>query len=306
MIKHIDFSDEVLQARKNQKPIVALESTIISHGMPYPDNVAVARKCEAIVREHGAVPATIAIIKGRLKIGLNDDDLEYFGKQGTKIHKVSRRDIAYVVSNSLDGATTVSATMFIASLGDIKVFATGGIGGVHRDATNTFDISADLLEFAQTNVSVVSAGAKAILDLGLTLEYLETNGVEVIGYQTDKLPAFYTKDSDFFVNFRCDTPSSIASMIKTKEDLGLKSGMLIANPIPEEYSLDKDYMNYHIEEAIKKMNDLGIKGKDTTPFLLGEIVSLTKGKSLEANKALVYNNCKVAAKIAVAYNEIGD
>ncbi len=306
MNKYIELSKEVQEAMTMNKPIVALESTIISHGMPYPENVKTAYRCEEIVREHGAVPATIAILNGKLKVGLSKEEIDFLGKEGTKIQKTSRRDIAYNVANNINGATTVSATMYIASVAGVHVFATGGIGGVHKGAETTFDISADLEELAQTSVLVVCAGAKAILDLGLTLEYLETKGVPVIGYQTDHLPAFYSRESDFNVNYKIDTPAEIADVFYHKMQLGLEGGMLVTNPIPKEYSLDKDEMNKVIHEAIKEMDSLGITGKETTPYLLGKIVELTGGKSLESNIALVYNNCKLASQISVQLQQKGD
>jgi pseudouridine-5'-phosphate glycosidase len=301
MNKHIDFSEEVRQAIEQNQPIVALESTIISHGMPFPKNVETARRCEEIVRENGSVPATIAILNGKLKVGLSFDELEYLGKTGPEIIKTSRRDIAYNVANKIDGATTVSATMYIASLAGIKVFATGGIGGVHRGAEISFDISADLEELAITNVAVVCAGIKSILDLGLTMEYLETKGVPVVGYQTKTLPAFYSRESDFNVNFRIDTAQEIAHVLKTKFELGLNGGLLVTNPIPKDYSMDHKFINTAIDKAIIEMDKRGIKGKEQTPYLLGKIVELTEGKSLESNIALVYNNCKLAAQISAAY-----
>ena len=304
MKHYIEYSQEVQNALDNNLPIVALESTIISHGMPYPANVETARNCEKIVRENGAVPATIAILNGKLKVGLSDEELEMFGKKGLAISKTSRRDIAYNVANKIDGATTVAATMYIASLASIKVFATGGIGGVHRGAETTMDISADLEELSETPVMVICAGAKSILDLGLTLEYLETKGVEVVGYQTKSLPAFYTRSSDFEVNFRIDTPQEIADVFYTKQELELRGGMLITNPIPKEYSMEPEVINKAIDEAVVEMKELGIKGKETTPYLLGKIVELTKGSSLKSNIQLVYNNCKLASQISVAlYNK---
>jgi len=303
MSKYIELSKEVEEAVKNNRPIVALESTIISHGMPYPKNVETARKCEEIVRKNGSIPATIAILNGKLKVGLSSEELEYLGKTGRKIVKTSRRDIAYNVANKIDGATTVSATMYIASLAGIKVFATGGIGGVHRGAEITFDISADLEELAVTNVAVVCAGIKSILDLGLTMEYLETKGVPVIGYQTEILPAFYSRESDFKVNFKIDTPKEIANVLKTKFDLGLNGGILVTNPIPEEMSMDSKIIDAAIDSAITEMDQLGIKGKEQTPYLLGKIVELTEGKSLESNIALVFNNCKLASEIAFRFNK---
>lgn len=298
MNKYIELSLEVAKAIENKKPIVALESTIISHGMPYPKNVETAQKCEEIVRENGSIPATIAILNGKLKVGLSSDELEYLGKTGQEIVKTSRRDIAYNVANNIDGATTVSATMYIASLAGIKVFATGGIGGVHRGAETSFDISADLEELAVTNVAVVCAGIKSILNLGLTMEYLETKGVPVVGYQTEVLPAFYSRESDFKVNFKIDTPQEIAKVLKTKLDLGLDGGMLVTNPIPAEMSMESKVINTAIDHAILEMDKLGIKGKEQTPYLLGKIVELTKGKSLDSNIALVYNNCKLASQIS--------
>jgi pseudouridylate synthase len=302
--KYLEYSKEVGNTIENDLPLVALESTIISHGMPYPENVETALNCQRIVREHGAVPATIAILNGKLKVGLSDNEIDFLGKEGVKIQKTSRRDIAYNVTNKINGATTVSATMYIAALAGIKVFATGGIGGVHRGAENTMDISADLEELAMTDVAVISAGAKSILDLGLTLEYLETKGVPVIGFKTETLPAFYCEKSDFKVNFRIDTPLELARLIKTKYDLGLKGGILIANPIPSQHSMDKKLIDKAIQEAIAEMNELGIKGKETTPYLLSKIASITKGKSLESNIALVYNNCKLGAEISVQLTKI--
>lgn len=298
MNQFLDIAKEVKEGLEQGKPVVALESTIISHGMPYPENVETALKTEAIVRENGGIPATIAIIKGRLKVGLTAEEIDYLGKQGLNVYKTSRRDIPYVVSKNIDGATTVSATMIIASLAGIKVFATGGIGGVHRGASITFDISTDLEELAQTNVAVVCAGAKSILDLEKTLEYLETKGVPVIGYQTDYLPAFFTSSSPYKVNFRLNSPEEIAQFLKCKWEIGLKGGAVIANPIPKEYEVEEKLINKAIDDAIIEMEKKNITGKDTTPFLLGKVVELTKGKSLEANINLVFNNCKLAAEIA--------
>ncbi len=297
MNKYIELSKEIQQAIDSNQAIVALESTIISHGMPYPKNVQTALKCEEIIRENGSIPATIAILNGKLKVGLSREELEFLGKQGRAITKTSRRDIAFNVANKIDGATTVSATMYIASLAGIKVFATGGIGGVHRGAEKSFDISADLEELAMTNVAVVCAGIKSILDLGLTMEYLETKGVPVIGYQTEKLPAFYSRESQFKVNFKINTPQEIAHVLQTKFDLGLNGGMLITNPIPKAYSMKSEIIDKIIDEAILEMDKLDIKGKEQTPYLLGKIVELSKGKSLESNIALVYNNCKLASQI---------
>lgn len=299
--KYLKISPEVKEALENNKPVVALESTIISHGMPYPKNAETALKCEEIIREGGAVPATIAIIKGVLCVGLSHEEIEYVAKEGKNVIKVSRRDIPVVVANKLDGATTVAATMYIASLAGVKVFATGGIGGVHRGAEVSMDISADLDELGSTSVAVVCAGAKAILDLEKTLEYLETKGVPVIGYGTSMLPAFYTRTSQYKVNYRMDTSLEIAKTLKVKWDLGLDGGVLITNPIPEEYSLDESVMNKAIDKALAMMNEQGIKGKDQTPFLLKTIVELTGGNSLESNIKLVFNNCKLAAEIAKEY-----
>ena len=301
MDKYLKISDDVKYALDNHLPIVALESTIISHGMPYPKNLETALNCEQIIKKIGAVPATIAIIKGKLCVGLTEEELTYLAKSGSHVIKTSRRDIPIIVSKGLDGATTVSATMYIASLAKKKIFATGGIGGVHRGAEITMDISADLDEFAKTNVAVVCAGAKAILDLGKTLEYLETKGVPVIGYQTKILPAFYTRNSEYRVDYQMDTPDEIAKMLKVKWDLGLNGGVLITNPIPYDASLDENLMNEAINKALDEAKEKQIKGKDITPYLLASIKNITKGKSLESNIQLVYNNCLLAAKIAKAY-----
>ena len=299
MKKYLDISEEVKKALDEKKPIVALESTIISHGMPYPKNVETALRVEEEVRKNGAVPATIAIIGGRLKAGLTKDEIEYFGKKGTLITKASRRDIPSLIARKEDGATTVAATMIIASLAGIDVFATGGIGGVHRGAEKTMDISADMDELSKTEVMVVCAGAKAILDLPLTMEYLETKGVNVIGYTTDELPAFYTRKSGLKVVWRCDTPKEIADIWKVQKDIYPGTGLLVTNPIPEEYSMDSEYINKEIDIAIEEMNKLGIKGKETTPYLLDKIQKLTGGESLEANIRLVLNNAMLASKVAV-------
>lgn len=304
MKDYLVISEEVQEALKNGKAVVALESTIISHGMPYPKNVETALKVEKIVRDNGAVPATIAIIKGKLTVGISEEEIDYLGKKGLDVTKASRRDIPVLVSRGEDGATTVAATMIIAEIAGIKIFATGGVGGVHRGAETTMDISADLEELGSTNVNVVCAGAKSILDLGLTLEYLETKGVPVIGYKTEKLPAFYTRDSDFNVNYRMDTPLEIAKAIKVKDDLEYKCAMLIANPIPEEYSMDSAQINSVIENAVKEAEENGVKGKDITPFLLDKIQKITEGKSLEANIQLVYNNVKLGAEIAKELSEL--
>ena len=296
--KYLSISKEVQEALDNNKPIVALESTIISHGMPYPKNVETALQVQEIIKENGAVPATIAIINGKLKVGLTNEEIDYLGKKGHDVVKVSRRDIPYMVAFKKDGATTVAATMIIANYAGIKIFATGGIGGVHRGAESTFDISADLDELAKTNVSVVCAGAKAILDLPKTLEYLETKGVLVVGYNTDKLPAFYSSSSEYNVDINITNPKDIADIISVKNDLGLEGGILITNPIPAEYEVKHEVIDAIIEKAIKEMDEQGIKGKESTPFLLARICELTAGTSLESNIKLVYNNCKLAAQIA--------
>ena len=298
LYKYLEISKEVKEALDKNLPVVALESTIISHGMPYPKNLEVARMCEKCVRDSGSVPATIAIINGKIKIGLEDADLELLAKSGRAVEKVSRRDIPYVISKAKCGATTVSATMYFASLAGIKIFATGGIGGVHRGASNTFDISADLEELGKTSVAVVCAGAKAILDLAKTKEYLETKGVLIVGYKTDYLPSFYNSKSDYTVDVRLDSPKEIADMLKIKWDLGLDGSILITNPIEKEYELDKAVMDKAIDDAIKEMDKLGITGKDTTPYLLAKICELTGGESLESNIKLVLNNCKLASLIA--------
>ncbi|NTW95380.1 MAG: pseudouridine-5'-phosphate glycosidase [Erysipelotrichaceae bacterium] len=301
--KYLDINLEVAAALKNGKAVVALESTIISHGMPYPKNVETALNVEKIVRENGAIPATIAILKGRLKVGLTADEIEYLGK-AKDVVKCSRRDIPFIIAKKLDGATTVASTMILASMAGIKIFATGGVGGVHRGAQETFDISADLLELAQTDVAVVCAGAKSILDIGLTLEYLETNGVPVVGYQTDELPAFYTRKSGFGVDYRIDSPEEMAQTLKAKWDLKLKGGLIIANPIPEAYAMDLDTITKAIEEALKQAQRDGIKGKESTPYLLAKVKELTGGDSLDSNIQLVYNNAKVGAQVAVALAKI--
>ena len=300
MNPYLSVSDEVRAAIAANKPVVALESTIISHGMPYPQNVETALLVEKTVRENGAVPATIAILQGKLCVGINKEQIEYLGKKGLAVTKASRRDLPVLLSRGEDGATTVATTMIAAQMAGIRVFATGGIGGVHRGAETTMDISADLEEMAQTDVSVVCAGAKSILDLGLTLEYLETKGVPVIGYGTDELPAFYCRKSGFGVDYRLDTADEIAAAIHAKAASGLKGGMLIVNPIPEEYAMPEDKMSACISQAIDIANANGIKGKDITPFLLDKIKTLTDGKSLEANIKLVLNNARLGAAIAKA------
>ena len=297
--KYLDVSPEVAAAIAEGRPVVALESTIISHGMPYPQNVETALKVESIIRENGAVPATIAILGGRLKAGLTPEEIEYLGKKGHDVTKASRRDLAVLVSRKEDGATTVTTTMMIAYMAGIRIFATGGIGGVHRGAETTMDISADLEELAQTPVMVVCAGAKSILDLGLTLEYLETHGVPVIGYGTKELPAFYTRKSGFGVDYELDSPQELAAAFKASMDMGLKGGMLVTNPIPEEYSMDPAVINKAIDEAIAQANAQGIHGKESTPFLLAKVKELTGGDSLDSNIQLVFNNARLAAKTAV-------
>lgn len=301
MIKYLDVKPEVAEALAAGKPVVALESTIISHGMPYPQNVETALKVEQVIRDNGAVPATIAIIGGRLKAGLTPEEIEYFGKKGHAITKASRRDLPVLCARGEDGATTVTTTMIIAHMAGISVFATGGIGGVHRGAETTMDISADLEELAQTPVMVVCAGAKAILDLGLTLEYLETHGVPVIGYGTEELPAFYTRKSGFRVDYRIDTPADLAAAFKAQRDLGLRGGMLVTNPIPEEYAMPLEVINAAIDQAVAESVEQGIRGKESTPFLLARVAELTGGDSLASNIQLVFNNAKVAARTAAAY-----
>ncbi|HIT35352.1 MAG TPA: pseudouridine-5'-phosphate glycosidase [Candidatus Faecousia intestinavium] len=299
--KYLDVKPEVAEALAAGKPVVALESTIISHGMPYPQNVETALNVEKIIRENGAVPATIAIIGGRLKAGLTPEEIEYFGKKGTAIRKASRRDLAVLCARGEDGATTVTTTMMIAHMAGISIFATGGIGGVHRGAETTMDISADLEELAQTPVMVICAGAKSILDLGLTLEYLETKGVPVIGYGTEELPAFYTRRSGFGVDYRVDSPQELAKTFRVSKDLGLRGGMLVTNPIPEEYAMPLETINAAIDQAIAECNAKGIHGKETTPFLLARVAEITGGDSLASNIRLVYNNAALAAKTAAAF-----
>ena len=301
MNRYLDISPEVREALAQGKPVVALESTIISHGMPYPQNVETALNVERIVRENGAVPATIAIIGGRLKAGLTPEEIEYFGKKGTAIAKASRRDLSVLCARGQDGATTVTTTMIIAHMAGIQFFATGGIGGVHRGAETTMDISADLEELGRTPVMVVCAGAKSILDLGLTLEYLETKGVPVIGFGTQELPAFYTRSSGFSVDYRIDTEQELAQAFRVQNELGLGSGMLVTNPIPEEYAMPLDVINAAIDRAIAECDEKGIHGKDTTPFLLARVAELTGGNSLASNIRLVYHNAALAARTAAIF-----
>jgi pseudouridine-5'-phosphate glycosidase len=303
MNKHIRYSDEVRKALLADKPVVALESTIIAHGMPYPQNIAMARQVEAIVRECGATPATIAVLNGEICVGCDDDTLEYLGKGGRDIPKAGKRDLPYLVFQRKDGATTVGATAWIAAKCGIPVFATGGIGGVHREAEKTFDISNDLEVLSECDVAVVSAGAKAILDLGRTLEYLETKGVEVIGYRTDHFPAFYTAKSPHRVNHRLDTPEEIARHLLVKSELGIKDGVLIANPIPAELEIKSEEIEGKITEALLAAKKENVTGKALTPYLLFKIKELTTGRSLDANIVLVYNNAYLAATIAVALKE---
>lgn len=297
---HLDVAPEVKNALDQGRPVVALESTIISHGMPYPQNVETAQRVEQTVREHGATPATIAILGGRLKVGLIESEIDQLGNKGQDVAKASRRDIPIIVAQRTDGATTVAATMNIAALAGIRIFATGGIGGVHRGAAETMDISADLQELAKTNVAVVCAGVKSVLDIGRTLEYLETHGVPVLGYQTDTLPAFYSRDSGFPIGQRIDSPEAAAAIITAKQELQLQGGLVIANPVPESDALDPSEIDAVIDAAIAEMDSLGITGKETTPFLLAKIADITTGRSLSTNIALVLNNARLAAEIAVA------
>ncbi|RKL68492.1 pseudouridine-5-phosphate glycosidase [Salipaludibacillus neizhouensis] len=301
--QYIDYSAEVLKAKEANLPIVALESTIISHGMPYPQNVDTAKKVEKIIRNKGAVPATIAILDGKIKIGLSEEELIYFAK-ATDVEKVSRRDLASVLASKKAGATTVAATMICAELAGIKVFVTGGIGGVHRGAEETMDVSADLQELAKTNVAVVCAGAKSILDIGLTLEYLETHGVPVVGFETDEFPAFYTQKSGFGVDVKGETPQDIAAMLNVKWELNLHGGVVIGNPVPKDKEMDKSLIDQIIDKALKEAKDKGISGKETTPFLLDRLKELSEGATLTTNIALVENNAHVGAEIAVALHDI--
>lgn len=295
--RFFDFKDEVKEALEEGKPVVALESTLISHGFPYPENLEVAEEMEEIIRGYGVVPATIAVIKGKIKVGLTRGELEFMATS-KDILKASRRDLAVIAAKGLNGATTVAATMMVAERAGIKVFVTGGIGGVHRGAEKTFDISADLQELARTPVAVVCSGAKAILDLPLTLEYLETMGVPIIGFRTDEFPAFYCRESGLKVDYVVNDEVEAAKIIRAMQDLELGGGMIIANPVPEEYALSMEYMNEMIEEAVRAAEKEGIKGKKLTPYLLNKIKELTEGKSLKANIELVKDNARVAAKIA--------
>lgn len=295
--KYVEYSDEVKKAMEEGKPVVALESTIISHGMPYPQNIETAKACEEIIRENGAVPATTAIIGGKIKIGLSDEELEFMATS-KDIIKASRRDFAYIVSQGLNGATTVASTIIASRLAGIKIFVTGGLGGVHRHAEVTFDISRDLEELAANDIMIVCAGCKSILDIGLTLEYLETKGVPVFGYQTDYMPAFFTRKSEFKVDYNIKNAKEAAEAAKAQWELGLQGGILLTNPIPESDSMDEEKINSAIEKALVEAEEKGIHGKETTPFLLSKVLEVTEGKSLEANIALVKNNARLGAEVA--------
>ncbi len=301
---YLEISPEVKEALDNKRPVVALESTIISHGMPFPKNVETALAVEKVVRDNGAVPATISIIGGKLKVGMSEAEINYFGEKGLAITKASRRDIPVLAAKGEDGATTVAATMIIANLAGVSIFCTGGVGGVHRGAETSMDISADLEELAKTPVMVVCAGVKSILDIGKTLEYLETKGVPILGYQTNEFPAFFTRKSGYKVGFRIDSPKEAADILRAKNDLNLLNGILVANPIPEEYSMDYKFINLNINEAITKANKMQVTGKDVTPYLLEAIQKATEGKSLDSNIELVFNNAALAAKIAVEYSKL--
>ena len=300
--KYLDVRNDIKEAIELNKPVVALESTILSHGMPYPENLEFAHNVEKIIKEEGAVPATIAIIGGKIKVGLSDEELEIMCK-AENVGKVSRRDLPIYIATGKTGATTVTTTMIGAAMAGIKFFATGGLGGVHREAQETFDISADLQELANTNVAVICAGAKAILDLNLTMEYLETFGVPVLGLRTDYLPAFYSKSSGLKLDYNCKDEAEVAEIVKTKWEMGLDGGVVIGNPIPDEYAMPNEEINVYIEKALAMAKEKGIKGKDTTPFLLATVKDLTGGDSLKSNLELAYNNARAAAKIAKAYFE---
>ncbi|CCF13535.1 pseudouridine-5'-phosphate glycosidase [Brevibacillus sp. 7WMA2] len=302
MKNYLTFTEEVAHALENKLPIVALETTIISHGMPYPQNMEMAKKVEQIIRDNGAVPATIGIMDGKIKIGLTDQELEEFATNKS-VEKVSRRDFPYILASGKIGATTVAGTMIAAELAGIEMFATGGIGGVHREGEVTWDVSADLTELANTSVAVVCAGCKSILDIGRTLEYLETQGVPVVGYKTDEFPSFYSRKSGYGVDFTLDTPDTVASVMDTKWKLGMQGGMVISNPVPEESALPYDQIEAAIQQALAEAKENNIAGKKVTPFLLSKVKELTAGKSLETNIALVYHNAEVAAKIAVEYKK---
>ncbi|MEB5749740.1 pseudouridine-5'-phosphate glycosidase [Leclercia adecarboxylata] len=300
----LQISPEVQDALNNNKPVVALESTIISHGMPFPQNAQTALEVEDAIRQQGVIPATIAIIRGVMKVGLSKEEIELLGREGHAVTKVSRRDLPFVVAAGINGATTVASTMIIAAMAGIKVFATGGIGGVHRGAEHTFDISADLQELAKTNVAVVCAGAKSILDLGLTTEYLETNGVPLIGYQTQSLPAFFCRTSPFEVSNRLDSAEAIARAMAVKWQTGLNGGLVVANPIPEQFAMPEETINAAIDQAVKEAEEQGVTGKASTPFLLARVAELTGGDSLKSNIQLVFNNARLACDIAKAYQRI--
>jgi len=300
----LQISPEVQDALNNNKPIVALESTIISHGMPFPQNAQTALEVEDAIRQQGVIPATIAIIRGVMKVGLSKEEIELLGREGHAVTKVSRRDLPFVVAAGINGATTVASTMIIAAMAGIKVFATGGIGGVHRGAEHTFDISADLQELAKTNVAVVCAGAKSILDLGLTTEYLETNGVPLIGYQTQSLPAFFCRTSPFEVSIRLDSAEAIARAMAVKWQTGLNGGLVVANPIPEQFAMAEETINAAIDQAVREAEEQGVTGKASTPFLLARVAELTGGDSLKSNIQLVFNNARLACDIAKAYQRI--
>jgi len=300
----LQISPEVQDALNNNKPIVALESTIISHGMPFPQNAQTALEVEDAIRQQGVIPATIAIIRGVMKVGLSKEEIELLGREGHAVTKVSRRDLPFVVAAGINGATTVASTMIIAAMAGIKVFATGGIGGVHRGAEHTFDISADLQELAKTNVAVVCAGAKSILDLGLTTEYLETNGVPLIGYQTQSLPAFFCRTSPFEVSIRLDSAEDIARAMAVKWQTGLNGGLVVANPIPEQFAMAEESINAAIDQAVREAEEQGVTGKASTPFLLARVAELTGGDSLKSNIQLVFNNARLACDIAKAYQRL--
>ena len=302
--RDLQISPEVGEALAAGRAVVALESTIIAHGMPYPQNLHTAGDVEQVVRDNGAIPATIAIIKGRLKVGLSDDELHHIARGGEQIAKTSIHDLAYVVARGLDGATTVASTMRIAAVAGIRVFATGGIGGVHRGAGQSFDISSDIHQFARSNVAVVTAGAKAILDLGLTLEMLETLGVPVVGFQTNEFPSFYSRSSGYRLSMRCDTLHEVVELMKAQWRLGMKGGIVIANPVPEQHEIPAGEIDPAIEKALAEATEKGISGKEVTPFLLARLAELTEGRSLESNIALVRNNAKIAARIAARYARI--
>lgn len=303
---HLDVSPTVAEALHEGRAVVALESTIITHGMPYPRNVETALAVQAAIAERGAVPATTAVIEGRLRVGLAAEEIDVLGQAGGAAGKVSRRDLAFAIAGRVEGGTTVAATMMLAAMAGIRVFATGGIGGVHRGAGTTFDVSADLQELARTSVVVVCAGPKSILDLRLTLEYLETHGVPVIGFGTDVVPAFYARESDFPVDYRIDDAAGVAEVMRVRREMGIQGAMLVANPIPVEHGMERVTIDAAIEAAVADAEEKGIAGKEISPFLLGRIVELTGGASLDANVQLVLNNARVAADIAVADSAIAD